>query len=97
MVRFEAVAQVPIFLLAMVFSYIPALEPALNASVGCFTANEIVQWVLCTPVQAWQPCLRHPPSCHAVLRRDRKAGSCHPWVELEYACWSCDPKVGSGR
>ncbi|KAK9826100.1 hypothetical protein WJX81_003066 [Elliptochloris bilobata] len=45
------VFSVPIFLLAMVFSYIPALEPALSTSVGCFTVNEIVQWILCTPVQ----------------------------------------------
>ncbi len=48
-------AQAPIFLLAMVFGYIPALEPALGADVGCFTVNEIVQWVLCTPVQARRP------------------------------------------
>lgn len=52
MLRPRAAAQVPIFLLAMVFSNIPALEPALNTSVGCFTINEIVQWILCTPVQA---------------------------------------------
>jgi len=71
--------QAPIFLLAMVFGYIPALEPALGADVGCFTVNEIVQWVLCTPVQARRPRAR------AVLALRACEG---PWMCAAVSCCS---------
>ncbi|CAL5220469.1 g2492 [Coccomyxa viridis] len=43
--------SVPVFLLAMVFSYLPHVKEGLNTSVGGFTVNELVQWILTTPVQ----------------------------------------------
>ena len=43
--------SVPVFLLAMVFSYLPRVKDGLNTSVGGFTVNELVQWILTTPVQ----------------------------------------------
>ncbi len=43
--------SLPVFLLAMVFSYIPGVKEGLNTNVGGFTVNEIVQWILTTPVQ----------------------------------------------
>ena len=70
------VTQVPIFLLAMVFSYIPALAPALNTSVGCFTVNEIVQWILCTPVQARPVPLVHFASWRPACRLCSSADVC---------------------
>lgn len=45
--------SLPVFLLAMVFSYIPHAKDELNTNVGGFTVNEITQWVLTTPVQVW--------------------------------------------
>lgn len=43
--------SVPVFLLAMVFSYLPRVKEGLNTNVGGFTINELVQWILTTPVQ----------------------------------------------
>ena len=43
--------SVPVFLLAMVFSYLPRVKDGLNTSVAGFTVNELVQWILTTPVQ----------------------------------------------
>ena len=43
--------SVPVFLLAMVFTYLPRVKEGLNTSVGGFTVNELVQWILTTPVQ----------------------------------------------
>ncbi|EIE22528.1 copper-translocating P-t [Coccomyxa subellipsoidea C-169] len=43
--------SLPVFLLAMVFSYIPGVKEGLNTNVGGFTVNEVVQWILTTPVQ----------------------------------------------
>ena len=43
--------SVPVFLLAMVFAYLPRVKEGLNTSVGGFTVNELVQWILTTPVQ----------------------------------------------
>ena len=80
----RAVAQVPIFLLAMVFSNIRALEPALNTSVGCFTVNEIVQWILCTPVQA-RPTPLAPSAC----------GCKHACVSLAHASWVTSSAAGT--
>ena len=47
----SCVFTVPVFLLAMVFSYVPQLTRGLSTNVGGFTVNELVQWVLTTPVQ----------------------------------------------
>ncbi len=47
--------SVPVFLLAMVFSYLPHVKEGLNTSVGGFTVNELVQWILTTPVQVCPP------------------------------------------
>ena len=43
--------SVPVFFLAMVFSYIPHVKEGLSTNVAGFTANELVQWILTTPVQ----------------------------------------------
>ncbi|KAK9904210.1 hypothetical protein WJX75_006837 [Coccomyxa subellipsoidea] len=51
MVLAALVFSLPVFLLAMVFSYIPHVKEGLNTNVGGFTVNEIVQWILTTPVQ----------------------------------------------
>ena len=50
-VMWSLLFSVPVFLLAMVFSYLPRVKEGLNTSVGGFTANELVQWILTTPVQ----------------------------------------------
>lgn len=55
MVLASLVFSVPVFLLAMVFSYIPSIKDGLNSNVGGFTVNEIVQWILTTPVQVRLP------------------------------------------
>ena len=43
--------SVPVFFLAMVFSYLPRVKEGLNTNAGGFTVNELVQWILTTPVQ----------------------------------------------
>lgn len=50
-VMWSLLFSVPVFLLAMVFSYIPHVKEGLNTSVGGFSVNELVQWILTTPVQ----------------------------------------------
>ena len=48
--------SVPVFLLAMVFGNIGGpVRHGLNTDVGGFTVNELVQWILTTPVQVWPP------------------------------------------
>lgn len=47
--------SVPVFLLAMVFTYLPRVKEGLDTSVGGFTVNELVQWILTTPVQVRLP------------------------------------------
>lgn len=50
-VMWSLLFSVPVFLLAMVFTYLPRVKDGLNTSVGGFTVNELVQWILTTPVQ----------------------------------------------
>lgn len=80
MVLAALVFSLPVFLLAMVFSYIPHVKEGLNTNVGGFTVNEIVQWILTTPVQVRHvlqstdvlsiilcTSFRYTQSCHACL------------------------------
>ena len=50
-VAWSLVFSVPVFLLAMVLAYLPGVKEGLNTNVGGFTVNELVQWILTTPVQ----------------------------------------------
>jgi P-type Cu+ transporter len=43
--------SIPIFLLSMVFPYIPPVRRALNADVGGFYLIQLLKWALATPVQ----------------------------------------------
>ena len=43
--------SVPVFLLAMVFMYIPGVKEGLDGNVGGFTWGELFKWALTTPVQ----------------------------------------------
>ena len=47
----SAVFSIPVFFLAMVFSYVPRVKEGLSTNVAGFTVNELVQWILTTPVQ----------------------------------------------
>lgn len=50
-VLMSAVFSIPVFFLAMVFSYVPRVKEGLSTNVAGFTVNELVQWILTTPVQ----------------------------------------------
>ncbi len=52
-VAWSLVFSVPVFLLAMVLAYLPGVKEGLNTSVAGFTVNELVQWILTTPVQVY--------------------------------------------
>jgi Cu+-exporting ATPase len=72
MVMMSLVFSVPVFLLAMVFSYLPRVKEGLNTNVGGFTVNELVQWVLTTPVQvglACPVCSLSPSFDHLLAQR----------------------------
>lgn len=43
--------SIPVFLLAMVFMFIPGIKEGLDKNVGGFTWGEIFKWALTTPVQ----------------------------------------------
>lgn len=54
----SSVFSVPVFLLSMVFMYIPRVKDRLDAkSVNMLTTGALLRWILCTPVQfiiGWQ-------------------------------------------
>ena len=43
--------SIPVFLLAMVFAYIPGTKQGLDSHVGGFTWGGLSKWILTTPVQ----------------------------------------------
>lgn len=49
------VFSVPVFLLSMVFMYIPGVKQGLDSNLGGFTWGEVFKWALTTPVQVQQP------------------------------------------
>ena len=76
-VAWSLVFSVPVFLLAMVLAYLPGVKEGLNTSVGGFTVNELVQWILTTPVQVriFNIFLR-------VLAGALNHQSWHPWQRI---------------
>ena len=81
-VLLSLVFSVPVFFLSMVFGNIPgAIRHGLNTSTGGFTVNELVQWILTTPVQVSD---HHPPIGDSsipiwllhLLHVDRQATAC---------------------
>lgn len=51
------VFSVPVFLLAMVFMFIPGIKEGLDTNVGGFTWGALVKWALTTPVQVTALCI----------------------------------------
>lgn len=70
--------SVPVFLLAMVFGNVGGpVRRGLNTGVGGFTVNELVQWILTTPVQVCFPFL----SSSAAVSLARQHPSRFAWRE----------------
>ena len=59
----------PVFLFGMVFPMVPAMRPLLLAQVFGFPVDEIVKWVLVTPVQFYIGWRFHKGAWQALWNR----------------------------
>ena len=62
--------SIPLFIINMIFMYIPAIEHGLDATSSGFTAGNILSFSLATPVQFWVGWTFHK-GAYRALRRGR--------------------------
>ena len=73
----SACLTLPVFLLGMVFPMMPIMQPLFALQVAGFPLDEIVKWMLVTPVQFYIGWRFHKGAWQALWNRRWEASSRH--------------------